>query len=316
MVELMNNNNNCFAKQIKDSDPCTYHMLINSAARTCVTYGISTLAILYIARLGEGSNGTVYRVQYNNFHFALKITDAYSGKKEAEIMRMVQNGNGPNKEYVIRLLDEPFEYKGFVCLPIELCECDLYTRLSKPVSKDEAKRFMVQILRGISALRYYKIMHRDIKLENLFLDFDGNIKIGDFGLSAVDLGPGKRLHVCSRYYRPYECLFGSDNYDINIDLWSVACVAFEIASKFNYGYDVLFPGNPTPMSGVGYTLYGSKGMMTLIDNFHANVNNLKTNTLQLFNDVFGVSFGVHLLNFLSIVPLERELAFGELMKLI
>ena len=317
MVELMNNNNNCFAKQIKDSDPGTYHILINSTARTCVTYGISTLATLYIARLGKGSNGTVYSVEYNIFRFALKITDTYSGKKEAEIMRKVENGKGPNKQYVIRLLDEPFEYEGFVCLPIELCKCDLYARLRNPISKDEAKILLKQSLLAVSALRYHGIMHRDIKLENLFLDFNGNIKIGDFGLSAVDIGPGKRLHVCSRWYRPPECLKGSDNYGINIDVWSLGCVAFEIANNVNYGGgDILFPGNATPMSGEQYTLYGSNGMMTLIDNFHANVNKSKTNTLQLFKDVFGEDFGNHLLNFLSIEPLERDFAFNALMKLI
>jgi serine/threonine protein kinase len=60
-----------------------------------------------------------------------------------------------------------------------------YIVKKKRVSDKEACRFFHQILAGIEYMHKNKICHRDLKPENLLLDENMNIKIVDFGLSAV-----------------------------------------------------------------------------------------------------------------------------------
>lgn len=55
----------------------------------------------------------------------------------------------------------------------------------KALTEPEARYYMSQILVGCMYLHDAKIIHRDLKLGNLFLDDDMNIKIGDFGLATV-----------------------------------------------------------------------------------------------------------------------------------
>ncbi|CAM9486021.1 unnamed protein product, partial [Laminaria digitata] len=57
-------------------------------------------------------------------------------------------------------------------------------RKTKRFTEDEARRYMLQILEATSYLHRHQIIHRDLKLGNVFLDRDWNIKMGDFGLAT------------------------------------------------------------------------------------------------------------------------------------
>jgi polo-like kinase 1 len=59
----------------------------------------------------------------------------------------------------------------------------LYKR-RKAVTEPEARYFMHQLLLGVKYLHENKIIHRDLKLENLLLNDDMELKIGDFGLAT------------------------------------------------------------------------------------------------------------------------------------
>ena len=57
---------------------------------------------------------------------------------------------------------------------------------NQKIPEDEAKFLFRQIIEGVQYLHSQNILFRDIKLENILLDFNGNIKIADFGLSKPD----------------------------------------------------------------------------------------------------------------------------------
>ena len=64
-------------------------------------------------------------------------------------------------------------------------------------SESEVKYFMLQVLEGLEYLHGQKIIHRDLKLGNLFLSDNMTIKIGDFGLATkIDFYGEKKKTIC------------------------------------------------------------------------------------------------------------------------
>jgi serine/threonine protein kinase len=71
-------------------------------------------------------------------------------------------------------------------LVMELCAGgDLlnFVRKRKKLDEETAKVLFKQIIEGIGYIHSKKILHRDIKLDNILLDGKGNVKIADFGVS-------------------------------------------------------------------------------------------------------------------------------------
>jgi len=123
-----------------------------------------------------------------NKHF---LNDTSSKKKvmqEVYILKKLRHAS------VIRLF-ETFETKKHILFVIEMCAGgDLlnYVRKRRRLSEDVAKYMMKQLIEGLQYIHTKNIVHRDIKLDNILLDHDGNLKIGDFGVSKL-CRPGEMM---------------------------------------------------------------------------------------------------------------------------
>ena len=96
------------------------------------------------------------------------------------------------------------------------------------------------MFKGLAYLHSLGICHRDIKPQNILIDAKRHIaKICDFG-SAKCLSPHEPnvSYICSRYYRAPELILGATNYTCAVDIWSMACVVYELLTGVS-----LFPGN-------------------------------------------------------------------------
>uniref|UniRef100_A0AC35UI10 Protein kinase domain-containing protein n=1 Tax=Rhabditophanes sp. KR3021 TaxID=114890 RepID=A0AC35UI10_9BILA len=87
-----------------------------------------------------------------------------------------------------------------------------------------------QLFMGLDFIHTKLITHRDIKPQNLFVNDDvGELKIGDFGC-AIRLFPKESYspYQITRFYRPPELLFGSEQYSTKVDIWSAICTMVEM----------------------------------------------------------------------------------------
>ena len=118
-------------------------------------------------------------------------------------------------------------------LLLELCMnnsmSDLMKRRKKLV-EFEARYYLVQIINSLKYLHQHKVIHRDLKLGNLFIDHRMQIKVGDFGLatklSHVD---ERKKTVCGtpNYIAP-EILEGKNGHSFEVDIWSTGVILFTL----------------------------------------------------------------------------------------
>ena len=103
------------------------------------------------------------------------------------------------------------------------------------------KSYLRQLLSGIAYCHTHRVLHRDLKPQNLLIDNRGNIKLADFGLARAFGIPVRcySAEVVTLWYRPPDVLFGAKLYTTSIDMWSAGCIFAELA---NAGRP-LFPGS-------------------------------------------------------------------------
>jgi len=105
---------------------------------------------------------------------------------------------------------------------------------------NNVKLFLFQMLRGLSYCHLRRVLHRDLKPQNLLINEKGELKLADFGLARAKSVPTKTYsnEVVTLWYRPPDVLLGSTEYSTPIDMWGVGCIFYEMSSG-----RPLFPGS-------------------------------------------------------------------------
>jgi negative regulator of PHO system len=101
------------------------------------------------------------------------------------------------------------------------------------------KSFMYQLLQGIAFCHENRVLHRDLKPQNLLINNKGQLKLADFGLARAFGIPVNTFsnEVVTLWYRAPDVLLGSRTYNTSIDIWSAGCIMAEM-----YTGRPLFPG--------------------------------------------------------------------------
>jgi serine/threonine protein kinase len=201
-------------------------------------------------QLGQGTYATVYKGKniMNGDLVALKAIKLQSDEgapstaiREISLMKELKHPNIVNLYDVIHTDTE-------LVLVFEYMDQDLKKYMDVcgvkgAIEPKLIKSFMFQLLRGIAYCHENRVLHRDLKPQNLLINSKGHLKLADFGLARAFGIPVTTFsnEVVTLWYRPPDVLLGSRNYSTSIDIWSAGCIMAEM-----YTGKPLFPGKDNP----------------------------------------------------------------------
>jgi len=127
-----------------------------------------------------------------------------------------------------------FEDSENVYMTLGLCHTgslmDMLRRRRR-FTEPESRFFMVQLIGACHYMHNHQVIHRDLKLGNIFLDGRMNVKVGDFGLAALIESEGERKKtICGtpNYIAP-EVLFDTANgHSFEVDTWSIGVILYTL----------------------------------------------------------------------------------------
>lgn len=126
-----------------------------------------------------------------------------------------------------------FEDSENVYILLELCTNQTMNELlrrRKRLTEMEVQCYLSQILSAIEYIHKNKVIHRDLKLGNLFLSEKMEIKLGDFGLATQLEFEGERKRtICGtpNYIAP-EILESKNGHSYEVDMWSFGVIAYTL----------------------------------------------------------------------------------------
>lgn len=201
-----------------------------------------------LEKIGEGTYGVVYRSRNKetNQIVALKKIrlEAEDEGVPSTAIREISLLKEMNDDNVVRLLDITHNDTKLY-LVMEFLDSDLKRYMDKVgdgdgMGPDIVKKFTYQLIKGVYYLHSHRILHRDLKPQNLLINKEGNLKLADFGLARA-FGIPLRTYtheIVTLWYRAPEVLLGSRHYSTGVDMWSVGCIFAEMIMR-----QPLFPGD-------------------------------------------------------------------------
>ena len=195
--------------------------------------------------IGQGMYGKVYKSlnKYENKYYAIKTLNFQniSQKERLNIeteINLLQELKHPN----IVLYKESFIDKNQnLNIVTTFCEGgDLYQKIFKSqknyFQEKEIINALIQLLLGLSYIHDKKIVHRDIKTKNIFIQNEHTLRIGDFGIAKIfnsnnnNKNTNLNKMVGTPLYMAPECFKQNKKYSYKSDIWSLGCCIYEMCN--------------------------------------------------------------------------------------
>ncbi|KAL0281162.1 UNVERIFIED_CONTAM: hypothetical protein PYX00_002232 [Menopon gallinae] len=221
--------------------------------------------------VGNGTYGQVYKGRHTKTGqlAAIKVMDVTEDeeeeiKLEINVLKKYSNHRNIATYYGAFVKKSPPGKDDQLWLVMEYCGAGSVTDLVKSTKGQSLKEEWIayicrEILRGLSYLHSNKVIHRDIKGQNVLLTDNAEVKLVDFGVSAqLDRTIGRRnTFIGTPYWMAPEVIACDENpdatYDNRSDLWSLGITALEMAESQPPLCDLhpmralfLIPRNPPP----------------------------------------------------------------------
>eukprot|EP00048_Salpingoeca_helianthica_P007789 m.114900 g.114900 ORF g.114900 m.114900 type:complete len:312 (-) comp14436_c0_seq1:326-1261(-) len=198
-----------------------------------------------VEKIGEGTYGTVYKaVSFETQQLValkkIKLEAEDEGVpstaiREISLLKELDHAN------IVRLM-EVIHSESKLYLVFEYLDQDLkkYMDTQGPLREPIVKSILLQLFRGVEYCHSHRVLHRDLKPQNLLIDSQGIIKLADFGLARAFGIPVRTYthEVVTLWYRAPEILLGAKQYACSVDIWAIGCIFAEMVNK-----RPLFPGD-------------------------------------------------------------------------
>ncbi|XP_035680684.1 serine/threonine-protein kinase Nek1-like isoform X2 [Branchiostoma floridae] len=192
-----------------------------------------------LKRIGEGSFGKalLVRNKKDGKQYVIKeISITKMSPKERQEARREVTVLSKMKHTNIVSYQESFEEIGNLYIVMDFCDGgDLYQRINAQrgilFQEDQVMNWFVQLCLALKHVHDRKILHRDIKSQNIFLMRDGAIKLGDFGIARVLNNTMELARTCigtPYYLSPEMC--ENRPYNNKSDIWALGCVLYEMCT--------------------------------------------------------------------------------------
>ncbi|KAJ6257980.1 hypothetical protein Dda_7770 [Drechslerella dactyloides] len=197
--------------------------------------------------LGKGSFGQVVRCIDHKTGGLVAVKIIRNKKRfhqqalvEVNILQKLREWDPGDKHSLVRFT-QSFYFRGHLCISTELLGMNLYEFIKsndfRGFSLRLIRRFTKQLLSSLILLKGHRVIHCDLKPENVLLAHptQSDIKVIDFGSSCLE-HEKVYTYIQSRFYRSPEVILGM-TYGLPIDMWSLGCILAELYT----GYPI-FPG--------------------------------------------------------------------------
>jgi dual specificity tyrosine-phosphorylation-regulated kinase 2/3/4 len=197
--------------------------------------------------LGKGSFGQVVRCIDHKTGILVAVKIIRNKKRfhqqalvEVNILQRLREWD-PDSQHSVVNFDQSFYFRGHLCISTDLLDMNLYEFIKahdfRGFSLKVIRRFTKQLLSSLVLLNSHKVIHCDLKPENVLLahPMHSEIKVIDFGSGCFE-NEKVYTYIQSRFYRSPEVILGM-SYGMPIDMWSLGCILAELYT----GYPI-FPG--------------------------------------------------------------------------
>lgn len=215
-----------------------------------------------VEKIGEGSYGTVYKCRTiengKEVFSAVKVITVPKNESEYDVLKIDGFSKEATKQYFadiidsfsseIKLLEELKDQQNIVriedskIIAHDEIKWDIYIKMelltsfrdysqSHTITREDVIRLGVDICSALEACERKKIIHRDIKPENIFVDKDGNFKLGDFGVARQLEKTNTTMSQKGTYnYMAPEVVF-KKKYDKRADIYSLGMVMYKLLNN-------------------------------------------------------------------------------------
>lgn len=192
-----------------------------------------------VKKIGEGSFGKAVLVkskedgrQYVIKEIGISGMSSKERQESRKEVAVLANMSHPN----IVQYKESFEEGGCLYIVMDYCEGgDLFKKINSQkgvlFSEEQILDWFVQICLALKHVHDRKILHRDIKSQNIFLTKDGTVQLGDFGIARVLNSTVELARTCigTPYYLSPE-ICENKPYNNKSDIWALGCVLYEMCT--------------------------------------------------------------------------------------
>ncbi|XP_053286153.1 serine/threonine-protein kinase Nek1 isoform X1 [Pleuronectes platessa] len=192
-----------------------------------------------LKKIGEGSFGKalLVRSKEDGHQYVIKEIgisgmpnrERQESRKEVAVLAKMSHPN------IVQYKDS-FEEAGCLFIVMDYCEGgDLFKKINSQkgvlFSEDQIMDWFVQICLALKHVHDRKILHRDIKSQNIFLTKDGTVQLGDFGIARVLNSTVELARTCigTPYYLSPE-ICENKPYNNKSDIWALGCVLYEMCT--------------------------------------------------------------------------------------